>query len=219
VRTSPRFARGDVLRVGSWGHYAEHKGLDLLIDAVRACEGRVELRLAGGVVLPEYRKQLEERARGLPIVFDDAFAAHELAAHRVSDVHVFASGSRARESWGLVVDEAFALGLPVVLPNAGAFEERVGRHAAARLYEQGSSAALAAVLLELASDPARVAALAAAVPKRAQLERTGDDHARALLPLYAAACESGAPATDAVFDDARDLAEQASFDARVMGTA
>lgn len=219
MRTSPRFARGDVLRVGSWGHYAEHKGLDLLIDAVRACEGRVELRLAGGVVLPEYRKQLEERARGLPIVFDDAFAAHELAAHRVSDVHVFASGSRARESWGLVVDEAFALGLPVVLPNAGAFEERVGRHAAARLYEQGSSAALAAVLLELASDPARVAALAAAVPKRAQLERTGDDHARALLPLYAAACESGAPATEAVFDDARDLAEQASFDARVMGTA
>jgi hypothetical protein len=75
------------------------------------------------------------------------------------------------------------------------------------------------VLLELASDPARVAALAAAVPKRAQLERTGDDHARALLPLYAAACESGAPATEAVFDDARDLAEQASFDARVMGTA
>jgi glycosyltransferase involved in cell wall biosynthesis len=217
VRTAPRFSGGEVLRIGSWGHYAEHKGIDVLIDALRLARRPMALRLAGGVVVPAYRAALEERARGLDVTFDGAYAPGELAAHRASDVHLFASGSRARESWGLVVDEAFALGLPVVLPDAGAFRERVGESGAARLYEQGDPAALARVLDDLAGAPERLAALAAAVPTRATLVRDGDDHVVALEPVYDAARRAGAPTADLSFDDAQDLADVAAFDRRVMG--
>ncbi|MEZ5979859.1 MAG: glycosyltransferase [Planctomycetota bacterium] len=217
VRDAPLFT-GGVLRVGSWGHYAEHKGVDVLIDAVRAVRdpARVELRLAGGVVLPEYRRSLEERARGLQVVFDDEYGGEELASHRVTDVHVFASGSRAKESWGLVLDEALALGLPALLPDAGAFAERAHGAAWARLYAQGDAAALAALIDGVLDDPARHSAMRAAVPARSQLLRTGDDHAAALLPLYERAVAAGPPDAPPPFDDARDLDEQRSWDERVQ---
>ena len=43
-----------------------------------------------------------------------------------SAVSSFVSGTRARETWGLVLDEAIALGLPMVLPRFGAYPEHAG---------------------------------------------------------------------------------------------
>jgi len=212
------FEDGDTLRIGSWGHYAEHKGLEVLIDAVHALPdpSRVELRLAGGVVLPDYRARLEERARGLRVRFDDAYAAPDLGAHAVSDAHLFASGSLARESWGLVVDEALALGLPALLPDAGAFAERARDAGWARLYAQGSATALAVRLREVLDDPGLLAALRAAVPARAALEYGGDDQAADLVPVYERAVAAGAPdARGIAFDEACDRLDVESWDRRL----
>ncbi|QDU84305.1 Glycogen synthase [Planctomycetes bacterium Pla163] len=219
ARAVPRFESGDVLRIGSWGHYAEHKGLEVLIDAVRALPDptRVELRLAGGTVLPAHRARLEERARGLPVRFDEGYAPHELGALPVTDVHLFASGSLARESWGLVVDEALALGLPVVLPRAGAFAERAQGVEWARLYEQTRAEDLARVLRELLENPPALARMSAAVPDRAALFFDGDAQAAALASVYERARAAGPPPVPSAPDDARDLADQRSWDDRLQG--
>lgn len=219
VHATRAFDAGGVLRIGSWGHYAEHKGLEVLIDAIAALPdpARVELRLAGGVVLPEYRRRLEERAQGLVVRFDDAYAAPELGAHAVSDVHLFASGSLARESWGLVVDEALALGLPALLPDAGAFSERAAEADWARLYTQGSSGALSALLRELLDDPARLASMRAALPGREQLVHGGAQQAAALLPLYERARAAGpAERADIAFDERADLDDVEGWDRRLQ---
>lgn len=218
-RPVPVFERGDVLRLGSWGHYAEHKGLEVLIDALRALPDplRVELRLAGGVVLPDYRAKLERRADGLRVRFDDGYAASDLGTHPVGDVHAFVSGSLARESWGLVVDEALALGLPVLLPDAGAFAERARGADWAQLYDQSSARALAARIAEWIDAPERLAALRASVPAREALIYSGDDQAAALAPIYERVRRAGAPSTAAErpFDDARDLADTLAWDERL----
>lgn len=219
TRAVPSYAAGDVLRIGSWGHYAEHKGLEILIDAVRALPDptRVELRLAGGTVLPEHRARLEERALGLPVRFGEGYAPQELGALPVSDVHLFASGSLARESWGLVVDEALALGLPVVLPKAGAFAERTVGAEWAQLYEQARANDLARLLQELLEDPVLLARMAAAVPPTSALHFDGDAQAAALASVFERARVAGPPLAPDAPDDARDLADQRSWDQRLQG--
>ena len=133
------------LVLGAWGSLSRHKGIDLLLDALaRSTErARVELHLAGEFESPSYRRELERRARGSNVHFHGAFRAQDLARHPVSDVHAFVSATRAHESYGLVLDEALALGLPRVIPDAPAFVERAGEGAGSLLYESAAAGELA----------------------------------------------------------------------------
>ena len=61
---------------------------------------------------------------------------------------------RYPEAFGLYVIEAMAAGVPVVLPDAGAFPEIVNTTQGGRLYDAGQSGALTDTLDELLSDRA-----------------------------------------------------------------
>lgn len=177
------------LVLGSWGHLHPLKGPDLLIDAVRLAGEGIQLHLAGGAVIPTFFDELQERARGLDVHFHPAFDVGELGRLPVTAVDAFVSGSRAHESWGLVVDEAAALGLPMVLPNKGAFPERLDpARDPVRFYEAGSAEDLARVLVELRDGglPAEALELARLVPDL-------DRHTDAVEALYAEIRGLGAP--------------------------
>jgi glycosyltransferase involved in cell wall biosynthesis len=69
------------------------------------------------------------------------------------------TGTRAHESFGLVVDEALELGMGCLLPNLGAMGERASKVAWATVFESGEAQSLADLLDEVCDSPERVAAL------------------------------------------------------------
>jgi len=98
---------------------ATEKRLDWLLPLMRALPG-VRLALVGDG--PE-KAALQRRFAGLPVVFTGYLHGEELArAYASADVFVFPSAS---ETFGNVVLEAQASGLPVVAANAGGPAELV----------------------------------------------------------------------------------------------
>jgi LmbE family N-acetylglucosaminyl deacetylase/glycosyltransferase involved in cell wall biosynthesis len=136
------------LKLVSWGNIVPAKGIHVLLEALGQVEG-AELHLHGNVLEPEYRERLEERSGSLKVFFHGDFSDLEALAEGM-DLAVFPS--LARESYSMVLDEALALGLPVVVSDAGALPERVGE--AGRIVPRGDSKALGRTLAELAGNRA-----------------------------------------------------------------
>jgi len=193
--------------LGVWGIWSPLKGTDLIVQAAR--ESGVRLVLAGRASTPEFDAELRALAEG-SVEFHGPFEARDLATHAVTNVHAMVCGSRAPESYGRVLDEARALGLPAILPNAGAFAERAD--SGVHFYTPGDGPDLVRAIRALADDSARLAAMRAEVPLP---DPTGMD---AYLALYAAAIEQGAPASADLpqtewFEERMAEAAQAEWDA------
>jgi glycosyltransferase involved in cell wall biosynthesis len=97
--------------------------------------------------------------------------------------HVAAFPSRAPESYGLVVDEALALGVPCLVSDRGALPERVG--AAGRVLPPADPAAWTRALSELLDAPETLERWRAALPPGASAGApTAAQAAEALEALY-----------------------------------
>ena len=187
------------LVLGSWGHMTPLKGADLVIGAVRRLadavgKERVELHLAGEEPDAAFATRLDTAAEGLPVTRHGGYPAGGLAAHPVSAAHVMVSGTRAPESWGLVVDEAAALRLPMVLPRAGAFVERFEEGRGALFYQPGDEAGLAAVLRRLLDEPELLPALRASLPATESIAPGVAAHVAAVRGIYDEVVAAGPPA-------------------------
>ncbi len=184
------------LVLGAWGHLYPLKGQDLLLGAIRRLPdpSRVELHLAGAEADPDFVRGLRESARGLRVTFHGPFHAQELSSHPCTSVHAMVSGSRACETWGLVIDEALALGLPMVMPRSGAFVERLVEGRGALFYEPGEERDLARVLVRLLDEPLTWSRLRENLPSVEELVPSCRDHLRRLLGIYAEVVDRGAPA-------------------------
>jgi len=189
------------LVLGAWGHLHPLKGPDVLLDALEELRDLpVTLRLAGGEVDAAFAAELRTRAAelttgagALEVEFFGAFAEAELASHPVTEVHLMVSGTRALESWGLVIDEAAALGVPMILPRAGAFPERLAEGVGALFYTPADAADLARALRRVWEEPALLGALRAGLPPAARLVPDVATHAESVEEVYAAAVAAGPP--------------------------
>ncbi len=200
------------LRIGSWGALHPLKGTDLLIDAVRRARNGplpLELHVAGVEGDADFARRVRADARDLPVVFHGPFEEGQLAEHPAARVHAFASGSRARETWGLVLDEAVALRLPLLLPRFGAFPEHLGERGA-RYYEPGDAASLAALLRELQKAPDDVLALRDELPALDEVLPPLERHVAAVELAYSEAIRRGAPPGVAA-DAARERRSEAEM--------
>jgi len=120
------------------GRLSREKNLDLLIDSFKYIGPKypkAKLVLVGSY---DYEDTLKSRAAGLPdgdrIIFVGAVPRAELGAvYETADVFLFASQT---DTQGLVVNEAAASGLPLVLCDADVSEvfihEKTGLHAPAK---------------------------------------------------------------------------------------
>lgn len=193
------------LVLGAWGHLYRLKGLDRVLGALRRLRDSsrvelhgvelhgVELHVAGGEPEPAFAREVHERARGLAVKFHGPYAADELDRHPVSAVHAFVSGTRAHESWGFVLDEAVALGLPLVLPESGAYAERLRAGEGALFYRPGSEEELAAVLERLLAEPGLWDELRRRLPAPRAFTPSAEDDVRAHLEVYEEARRAGPP--------------------------
>ena len=188
-------AQHEKLVLAAWGHLYRLKGADTLLRAVRALRdpARAALHFAGGEPEPAFATEVHALARGLDVTFHGPYAADALDRHPVSHAHAFVSGTRAHESFGLVLDEAVALGLPLVLPRSGAYAERLAEERGALFYAPGDAAGLAAVLQRLVDEPGLVERLRAALPASRAFTPSADEHVRAHLAVYEDVLRAGPP--------------------------
>lgn len=221
------------LVLGSFGHWSELKGTDLLIEALGLTRepARFRLLLAGGAPFPDFAARIEALAAASPADVRPlgGYDREALASHPVAAAMLFVNGSRAHESFGLVVDEALELGAGQVLPDLGALGERAGAVDWALSYKSSNAADLARVLDELADEPARVVALAASArlalesDDRTARALTVDAHVSRTLQLYQSAIDAGPPDRDRIppLNPAREaarLAEIAAWDLALSTT-
>ncbi len=177
----PPRSPGEPLRVLHAGHRTRAKGTHVLVEALAAAPpGSVELILAGREVEPGYDDTLRAAAGGLALRWFGPFSQGDWPA-LAEGADLAAFPSLAAESYGLVVDEALALGLPVLVSDRGALPERIGGRG--RVLPAGDPRAWRAALLELAADRASLARLAAG--RAADLSGPGRTAER-LEALYAA---------------------------------
>lgn len=177
---SARAHREGPLRVLHLGHRSAAKGtLDLVRALAAVPAGSVELVLAGAEVEAGFDAALSEAAGRLPLAFRGPYDRADLAA-LAADADLAAFPSRAYESYGLVVDEALALGLPVLVSDRGALPERIGDAGIALPAED--PAAWTRAIRSLLDDPDLLAALRDALPDELP---TADAAARELERHYA----------------------------------
>ena len=106
-----------------------------------------------------------------------------------ADVAVFPS--LARETYGLVVDEALHMHLPVIVSNRGALGERIGGRGSAVSVD--TPEALAATLRSILADPGILQRYAAAA---APVLETPSSHAARLVGIYQRAMKAPLPIVD-----------------------
>lgn len=152
------------LRIGFVGTLVWHKGVHVLIDAVRGLQGSFEIHIHGDPnVFPAYVAALERAAAGNPIRFAGGFDSD-----RVHDVYrnidVLVVPSLWPENSPLVIHEAFMHQLPVVAARTGGIPELVQHEVNGLLYDPVSEVALRAALQRLLDDRVLVETLGARVP-------------------------------------------------------
>jgi glycosyltransferase involved in cell wall biosynthesis len=139
----------------------------LAIEAAARRNPRIYGLVAGDGLL---RAELEAlaRERDIPVRFAGFLNQTEMPrAYSAADALVISSD--ANETWGLVVNEALASGLPAIASDAvGCAPDLVLPGRTGEQYPLGDVAALAGVLAALAAEPGRLAALGRAASRHIQ---------------------------------------------------
>ncbi len=205
----PEFTRGVAqhavageLSLLAFGSLCELKGVDLLYEALAApgVAGRARLLLAGREERPGFLAALALRFPGAAVTLLGEYDSEDLASldhplrRAATECQLFLSASRAPESFGLVLDEARALGLCALLPRIGAFAERAVEGEGALFFEAGSADSLAELLRGLLEDSERLRALSARIPAPV----TESEVLYAHLEAYETCARAGAPTPEEV---------------------
>ena len=186
------------IRIGYVGTLVWHKGVHVLLEAVRALPaGACELKIFGNPdVFPDYTAELRTLAAGLPVRFMGAFE-RERTADVYAQIDVLVVPSLWLENSPLVIHEAFMAGVPVVGARIGGIAGLVEHGRTGLLYEPTSAAELATALGQLIANPERLdtmTGLARTVPRVKSIE----DDAREWEAMYAEVlrpCMAAGPAT------------------------
>ncbi len=166
------------------GNAMEIKGVHVLIEAFARLSGRegapaVALELHGGVVR-RYEAELRAlaaRARA-PVRFVGPYA-HDRIDEVLARVDCVVLPSIWEETYGFVLDEAVAAGLPVIASDVGGMAERIVEGVSGFLVPPGDPDALAARMEALARDYD-----AATARLRPYALRTVEEHTREILRVY-----------------------------------
>lgn len=140
------------LAVGVFGHLHPLKGVEVLLDAQAALPdpALVEVHIWGAAPTPDLDAAIRQRAGDRRVVWHGAYQPADLSG---APVDVAVLPTLCAESYSFALDEACALGVPVLASDLGALADRATDRLA--LFPRGDAAALAEQLTALAKDPVR----------------------------------------------------------------
>ncbi|MBI2313367.1 MAG: glycosyltransferase family 4 protein [Betaproteobacteria bacterium] len=185
---APRPNDPRVLRVGYIGTLFEHKGVHLLVEALRALPGEpLELHLYGDAEeYPAYGRRLRTMAaRDARIQFRGTFPNRRIG-EVLASLDVLAVPSVWQENTPLVVYSAQASGCPVVATDVPGLSEVVRDGENGLLFPREDAGALAGALGRLCRDRALLLRLASSAPRPKSIEEYTDE----LVGLYGALIRS-----------------------------
>ncbi len=164
---------------GYLGSLAPSKGVHVLVEAFSRLSGQAGLVIYGDpTVFPDYVNQIRESAHHPDVRFGGPLATDRIGdALRQLDYLVVPS--LWPETLGMVVDEAHAVGVPVIASNLGALT-RIRDGISGRLFAPGDVSALADVLQDVTDKPSLRTVYTRHLPR----VPTMPEHARKLCGLY-----------------------------------
>jgi glycosyltransferase involved in cell wall biosynthesis len=159
------------LRIGFVGTIAWHKGVHVLLDAVRRFSAsQYEVRIFGSLdIAPDYVGDLRTQAAGLPVRFEGAFEPSQVP-EVFAELDVLVVPSLWPENAPLVIHEAFQAGVPVIGARMGGIPEFIREGITGRLFDPREPGELAKILGDLIEHPERLSAMAAARPPVKSIE-------------------------------------------------
>jgi glycosyltransferase involved in cell wall biosynthesis len=173
---------GSTFHVGYVGGLSRQKGIHVLVAAFNGLPDEARLSIYGdATAFPNYAAELRRAATHPGIHFAGPLSRAALWP-ALGELDALVVPTLWYETYSLIVQEAFAAGVPVVASRIGVLPDVVRDGVDGRLFPPGNADALRAVLLELMRDPAQLAALRAARPP----VMTMDEHAARLEAIYRA---------------------------------
>jgi glycosyltransferase involved in cell wall biosynthesis len=139
------------LRLASIGVTVEHKGFQVVIEALRRAELPAARYTIFGVALQPLAHELQEAADeipGLELRLFNGFTPMHLPA-LLADADAVVVPSIVAETYSIVAREAFACGLPVIASAIGALPDAIRPGDNGWLFEPGDATDLAALLQRL----------------------------------------------------------------------
>jgi glycosyltransferase involved in cell wall biosynthesis len=159
------------------GRLAPEKRIELLLPVIQSLHG-VRLAIVGD---GPQRSQLEKLFAGTPTIFTGYLHGLELAqAYASADIFTFTG---AKETFGNVILEAMASGLPVIAPNSGGVIEHIQDGVNGLLYPVGEERALTKTVEHLVHNPGLRQAMAKAAYEYSQ-HLSWEDIMRHLVDNY-----------------------------------
>jgi hypothetical protein len=140
------------MSVGVFGHLHPLKGVEVLLDAQAALHdpAMVEVHVWGAAPTSELDASIKTRAGGRKVVWHGAYQPADLAGAEIDAVVL---PTLCAESYSFALDEAAALGVPILASDLGALADRATDRV--WLFPRGNDHVLAAHLSELATEPER----------------------------------------------------------------
>jgi glycosyltransferase involved in cell wall biosynthesis len=184
-----RYAAGPGLKLLYVGRVSREKDLHVLAEAfrkLRSLRRDLELIVVGD---GPYLAEMKQALRGLPAVFTGVLDGEDLAAaYASSDIFVFPS---ATDTFGNVVLEAQASGLPVIVTDKGGPRENMVPDRTGLVVAAGDADALARAVLHLADSPERLSRMRENA-RQSMEHRTFDETFLQTWELYGSSVRAGA---------------------------
>jgi glycosyltransferase involved in cell wall biosynthesis len=153
----PKVPSSSRLRVGFIGQIVRHKGVHVLLDAVRRLPQHVRARLDVSIYgdpdqSPEYLEELTRMMGDPPLASFMGIYAHDETGHVFATLDVLVVPSLWFD-FPLVIHESIASGTPVVATRLGAMTEVITHGVNGLLFERGNAQELADDLRTLVETP------------------------------------------------------------------
>jgi len=184
LRCAPTYrAPRDHTVFGYLGGLAWQKGVHVLVEAFEGVDPQHELRIYGPLdVFPAYVEGLH-RAATHPGTRFMGPVAPDTVGEVLGDLDYLVVPSLWAETFGMVVQEAQFVGVPVIASRIGALQ-RIRDGIDGRLFEAGDVKSLRRILRELAAHPESRQRLAAEIRRGPTI----CDQASALIQIYSRLC-------------------------------
>lgn len=183
-----RTGRGRDVRLGYVGQLAPHKGVHLLLDALRAANRpNLSLTIWGPQDQdPAYHRRLRSAGEGMQVRFAGTFPAEEIA-RVMAEIDFLVIPSTWYENSPLILLQALATHTPAIVSDVLGMTEFVEAGRNGFHFRRGDSTSLAAILAQVADSEG----LAREMTARTEYTRTPRDMVTDLAAIYRDAAAAG----------------------------